>query len=57
MVYLPGESAWAWRIPSLIQGLGPVILGVGLYFVPESPRWLVIKGRELEAHQTLAKYQ
>jgi hypothetical protein len=56
MVYYPGGSSWSWRIPTLVQGFGPVLL-LGAIVVPESPRWLVKNGREHEAHETLAKYQ
>jgi hypothetical protein len=58
MVYYPGggNDNWSWRIPTLLQGIGPVILAAGVWFVPESPRWLVNKGRTEEAHSILAKY-
>lgn len=58
MVYYPGGAAdnWSWRIPTLIQGFGPIILAVGVFFVPQSPRWLVKNGRSDEAHQILATY-
>ncbi|KAH7928914.1 hypothetical protein BV22DRAFT_164149 [Leucogyrophana mollusca] len=49
-------SSWAWRIPSAIQGFPSVIQVCLIWFVPESPRWLVSKGREAEALQTLAYY-
>lgn len=32
-----------------------LILGVGIMFMPQSPRWLMTKGREEECLQTLAK--
>lgn len=57
MVYFPGQSSWAWRTPTLVQGFGPIILAIGVWFVPESPRWLMRNGRETEAHAILAKYQ
>ncbi|KAF8196545.1 general substrate transporter [Pholiota molesta] len=47
---------WAWRIPSAIQGLPSLIQIFIIWFVPESPRWLVSKGRETEALDTLAYY-
>lgn len=50
------KNSWAWRLPSLLQGL-PSLLQVALVlFIPESPRWLVSKGREDEALRTLAYY-
>ncbi|PPQ70009.1 hypothetical protein CVT25_006090 [Psilocybe cyanescens] len=49
-------SNWSWRIPSALQGLPSVIQLLLLWLVPESPRWLVGKGRESEALDTLAYY-
>jgi len=49
------HSTWSWRIPSILQGLPSLFQLSMIYFVPESPRWLVRKGRENEALQTLAK--
>lgn len=46
----------AWRIPSALQCLPSVIQLCGLYFVPESPRWLISKYRSEEALAFLAKY-
>jgi MFS family permease len=34
------QSTWAWRLPSLFQGIFSVICIVILPFIPESPRWL-----------------
>lgn len=51
---MPNE--WAWRIPSLLQALPALIQVVGVYFVLESPRWLVAQGRGEEAKRTLVKY-
>ncbi|KAM0749668.1 putative lactose permease [Meredithblackwellia eburnea MCA 4105] len=53
MVYI-GKSSWAWRAPLLAQGVGPLILLIGTYWVPQSPRWLVKNGRSDEAHEILA---
>lgn len=50
------ESSWSWRVPSALQGLPSVIQIFLVLFVPESPRWLVSKGREAEALHTLAYY-
>ncbi|KPM43252.1 hypothetical protein AK830_g3325 [Neonectria ditissima] len=46
----------AWRIPSAIQGLPSIIQLIGLYFVPESPRWLISEDKNEEAISFLAKY-
>ncbi|KAH6695001.1 general substrate transporter [Plectosphaerella plurivora] len=49
-------STWSWRIPSLVQGALPALQLLGVYFLPESPRWLVARGRKEEAHKILADY-
>ncbi|KAI0015781.1 putative hexose carrier protein [Xylariomycetidae sp. FL0641] len=38
------ESTWAWRLPSLVQGVFSVLCIIILPFIPESPRWLVHEG-------------
>ena len=50
------NSSASWRIPSALQGLPSVIQLLGLWFVPESPRWLISKDRSQEALHMLAKY-
>ncbi|KAJ5193386.1 general substrate transporter [Penicillium cf. viridicatum] len=50
------DGSAAWRIPSALQGLPSLVQLLGLYFVPESPRWLVSKYRSNEALEILAKY-
>lgn len=49
-------GSWSWRIPCLLQVTYPLSQLVGLYCVPESPRWLVSKNRKDEALAILAKY-
>jgi len=50
------QNTWSWRIPSVLQAL-PSILQVALvFFCPESPRFLVNKGKEAQALKTLAYY-
>ncbi|KAJ2917422.1 hypothetical protein MD484_g2970, partial [Candolleomyces efflorescens] len=51
-----GNSQWSWRIPTIVQAFLPIIQVVSIWFVPESPRWLVSKGLEGRAAQILAKY-
>ncbi|KAF2669590.1 hexose transporter protein [Microthyrium microscopicum] len=45
---------WSWRIPSLVQALPSIIQVCAVWFVPESPRWHIDKGRPDEALKTLA---
>jgi MFS family permease len=49
------EGSIAWRVPFIVQAGVGVILAVGLFFIPFSPRWLMQKGRETEALETLRK--
>lgn len=46
----------AWRTPSIFQALPSVLQAAGIFFLPESPRWLVSKGREQAALNVLAHY-
>ncbi|PAV15195.1 hexose transporter [Pyrrhoderma noxium] len=50
------NSSWAWRIPSLLQGLPSAIQLILVWFAPESPRFLISKGRDVQALRTLAYY-
>ncbi|RVX73875.1 hypothetical protein B0A52_02765 [Exophiala mesophila] len=49
-----GGSA-TWRIPFAIQCFFPLCLLLGLYWCPESPRWLVLHGRADEARELLLR--
>ncbi|KAI1332290.1 putative hexose carrier protein [Xylariaceae sp. FL0255] len=48
------QSTWAWRLPSLIQGIFALLCIFILPFVPESPRWLVHEGHFDDARTTVA---
>ncbi|EOD46398.1 putative hexose transporter protein [Neofusicoccum parvum UCRNP2] len=50
------NSTWSWRIPSVFQALPSIFQAVGILFLPESPRWLVSKGRNEKALEVLAHY-
>ncbi|KAJ7719436.1 hexose transporter [Mycena maculata] len=50
------NSTWSWRVPSAIQALPSVLQVLLIWFVPESPRYLVSKGKETQALRTLAYY-
>ena len=47
---------WGWRIPSLLQVTPSCLQIIFLFFLPESPRWLISKGRGDEALAILIKY-
>ncbi|KAJ8494485.1 hypothetical protein ONZ45_g3408 [Pleurotus djamor] len=50
------HNTWSWRIPSALQGVPAALQVLLILFAPESPRWLVSKGRDDEALRTLAYY-
>ncbi|KAK9482558.1 lactose permease [Lipomyces starkeyi] len=50
------NSSASWRVPCVLQGLPSVVQLIGLWFVPESPRWLVSRERDEDALNMLAKY-
>ncbi|KAM0691783.1 hypothetical protein Q7P36_007983 [Cladosporium allicinum] len=49
-----GQSDAAWLVPLCLQLFPAVILGIGMIFMPFSPRWLVHHDREADARKTLA---
>lgn len=49
-------SDWSWRLPTLLQVVGPAVVAVGTPFIHESPRWLVSRGKRDQAHKVLADY-
>jgi len=47
-------SDWSWRVPSIVQALPSLIQLCAIWFVPESPRWLIAHNKEEQAHKVLA---
>lgn len=45
-----------WRLPTGLQCLMPGIQLLVIYFIPESPRWLISKGKDEQALKILTKY-
>ncbi|KAJ6539712.1 general substrate transporter [Mycena capillaripes] len=50
------NSSLSWRLPFAVQFIPTIILAVGVWFIPESPRWLMSVDRKEEARSILAKY-
>lgn len=51
------QSNAGWHIPIGLQFVAPSLLFAMLYFLPESPRWLLIRGRHEEALKSLSKFR
>ncbi|KAM0754139.1 general substrate transporter [Meredithblackwellia eburnea MCA 4105] len=54
MSYVSGN--WSWRSAYLLQIIPAAYMAIAINFVPETPRWLMSKGREQEAMNFLVKY-
>ncbi|EEP75381.1 hypothetical protein UREG_00227 [Uncinocarpus reesii 1704] len=52
---LDREDEWSYRIPYGLQWMWPVPLFIGIALAPESPWWLVRKGRVKEAKHSLRR--
>lgn len=55
MGMLDRDDQWAYRIPYALQWIWPVPLIVGIAFAPESPWWLVRRGRVDDAKRSLLR--
>ncbi|KAH6711691.1 MFS transporter [Leptodontidium sp. MPI-SDFR-AT-0119] len=47
---------WSWRIPSMLQAAPSLLQLTFIWWVPESPRWLISKDRDAKAFEILVKY-
>jgi MFS family permease len=50
-----GEKAVSWRVPLALQLIPAWILFFGMFFLPFSPRWLMMKHRDEECVDSLSK--
>ncbi|KAI9830362.1 MAG: hypothetical protein M1819_005743 [Sarea resinae] len=50
-----GEKTISWRVPLAIQLIPAWILFFGMFFLPFSPRWLMMKHRDADAIASLCK--
>ncbi|POR36981.1 Lactose permease [Tolypocladium paradoxum] len=49
-------NQWSWRLPTLIQIVPSAYQLCLIFFCPESPRWLIAKGKVEKAREILIKY-
>ncbi|KFY33853.1 hypothetical protein V494_07270 [Pseudogymnoascus sp. VKM F-4513 (FW-928)] len=50
------NNGYNWRIPIWCQLFTSTLVAVGVWFLPESPRWLMAQDRVEEASNVLARY-
>jgi SP family arabinose:H+ symporter-like MFS transporter len=49
-----GEYNWRWMLA--FEAIPAVLYFWALFFIPSSPRWLIMKGKEQEARSVMVKY-
>lgn len=52
----PRPDSFSWRIPTIMQAGFPILQLAFLAFVPESPRWLLSRGKYQEARKILGEH-
>ncbi|KAF4470118.1 Lactose permease [Fusarium albosuccineum] len=50
------DNAYAFRIPIWGQLVSSIVVGCGVWFIPETPRWLIAHGKTDEAKAVLSRY-
>ncbi|KAI7874547.1 putative MFS sugar transporter [Lichtheimia hyalospora FSU 10163] len=50
-----GLGLWQWKTITLLQALIPLVCGITIWLCPESPRWLVQKGKIEKAKRALSR--
>ncbi|OLN83294.1 General alpha-glucoside permease 3 [Colletotrichum chlorophyti] len=51
------RSDWGWKLPVLVQLIPPVMMfTLGGILLPESPSWLLMKGKKEDAAKSLRKF-
>lgn len=56
VVYGAKSQEDGWRTPLYCQFIASGIIALAVWFLPESPRWLVSNGRNQSAREVLARY-
>lgn len=52
----PIKSSMSWKLPILLQVIPSTIVVIFVFFLPESPRWLIANDRYEEARKLLVRY-
>ncbi|KAK4892811.1 hypothetical protein LTR27_008725 [Elasticomyces elasticus] len=50
-----GQSQASWRVPLALQNLPALLLGIGMIYFPETPRWLLMSGQDERALRSLSR--
>lgn len=50
------QSSWSWRIPVIVQIIPSTVVVLFVWFLPESPRWLILNDRIDEAKSFISTY-
>ncbi|KAH8671714.1 maltose permease [Xylariales sp. PMI_506] len=53
--YNSRSDEWAWRVPLALQWIFPTPLLILIFFAPESPWWLLRRGRKAEALRSIER--